>query len=346
MKCLEKRGGGEPLPRSDERLDQRRPLSPGTRLNQRYSVERLLGGGAVSVTYAGMDEMFRRRIAIREYFPGKLALRLPDSPAVFPRETAQGRAFLTGADAFYGEADKLLLIAGSENVLDVRDRFFENGTAYMITDLYEGMSLKSYLRMSGRRLSDRELCYLLSSLSDGLLVVHSLSMLHGDIRPESIFLQAEGPAKLVDFGAAKAAALGGEADYSGRAMDPWTDIRALGETLFYARSGKRPPAAAEVTEADMAALPPAFRATFFSMLTSDRRKRFQNVFDLQHAANGIDIPKVRPVINRGLFERYAAALEERAKSKRRNLIAAAVFGGVALLLIGTLVYLVIRRICA
>ena len=65
-------------------------LKPGTLLHGKYLVGRVLGRGGFAVTYLGMQTALGNRVAIKEYFPGELAARDPNTSQVLPRHTEDG----------------------------------------------------------------------------------------------------------------------------------------------------------------------------------------------------------------------------------------------------------------
>ena len=311
--------------------DQKRPkgaLALNTVLRGRYTVGRALGGGGLAFTYAAYDQKAKRAVSVREFFPGAFARRAPDGQAVSAPDAASGAKLVAGADAFYEEAGALMGVVGCTNVAGVRDRFFENGTAYAVGDLYEGMSLTEYLRYSRRSLSPGELNWLIHGLSDGLLVVHSLGWGHGGVSGEHIFLTEEGVPVLMGFQGAAAAM---EARTEG--FDPREDLRALGTTLLnaYAGEGAGPEAA-----------PKALVPVFTGLMSDDERLRFQSVFQLMHLLNAVDAPMERPVADSSLPERFRRGEEARQRLARRNLILAAVISAVVLALTAALVILLTR----
>ncbi len=318
-------------------------LPEGTALRGRYTVLRALGGGALGLTYACYDRQSRENVAVREFFPEKLCERAEHGLNVSPRGMAAGQAFIAGADEFYAEYGKLMSVRGSTNVVDVRDCFFENCTAYAVTELYDGMDLLTYLRLRGTFLSAGEAVFLLQQLTDGLIVVHSLSMLHGDISARNVFLVKNGPAKLIDFGAARPYLADEPVHADGTTDEPWTDIRALGETVYYACTGYRAPEPNIAAAGTLSPLPAPLRGTLLPMLTDDPRVRFSSVFELFHAVNGIDVPAVRPELPEGSVEQYALTLRAERDKLLQNRRIAFVYGALALLLVGVLLYLLVTH---
>jgi HAMP domain-containing protein len=134
-------------------------------------------------------------------------------------------------------------------------RFFEaNRTAYMVLEYERGQSLKAW-RKKRDNVAETTIVSLLAPLLDGLAVVHQAGYLHRDIKPDNIYVRDEdGSLVLLDFGAARQTAVekaemgtvvtpgyGPIEQYAGGGRQgPWTDIYAMGATLFWLITGKKP----------------------------------------------------------------------------------------------------------
>src|SRR4029079_9180111 len=126
----------------------------------------------------------------------------------------------------------------------------------MVMRFERGQNFEEWLRDLGRPPSQPELDGIVTPILEALEMMHSKSFLHRDIAPDNIIVRADGSPVLLDFGAARRAvaemsrSLTGivKAGYSpheqyssdGRLQGPWTDIYALGGTLYLAVTGKAP----------------------------------------------------------------------------------------------------------
>ena len=137
-------------------------------------------------------------------------------------------------------------------------RYFRaNNTGYMVLHFEEGQSLKDWLKALGRAPRQNELDAILAPLLDALEMIHKADFLHRDIAPDNIIIRKSGDPVLIDFGSARgeiashsktvsALVKPGYSPYeqyaeTSRQQGPWTDIYALGATLYHAVTGKRPP---------------------------------------------------------------------------------------------------------
>src|SRR5436189_1057119 len=138
----------------------------------------------------------------------------------------------------------------------------------------QGRSFEDWLRDLGRLPTQEELDRIVAPLLDALEMMHAENFLHRDIAPDNIIIRADGSPVLLDFGAARRAvaersrALTGivKAGYSpheqyatdGRLQGPWSDLYALGGTLYRAVTGKPPEEATLRFDEDH--MPPAAQA--------------------------------------------------------------------------------------
>lgn len=273
------------------------PLPVGTSLHRRYSVRSLTRVYGCTLMYAGFDYVAGQPVSILEFFPASIAFRQPGTMTVSPKARAHGELFFIGLEAFQRQYGKLLQTIGSPNILSVFDVFFENGTAYAVTEPPRGATLSAYLHVQKRPLSDGELVYIARALTDALLVAHACNTLHFAISEDTILLCPDGTVKLVDFAAGrmtieKARAMKDDA--------PEADILALGETLYraYVGAGRTEP------------IPRSLTALFDGMLGQSPSLRFASVFDLRYTVESIDIPPVRPNVTDANLPLYENAVRQ------------------------------------
>lgn len=229
-------------------------LAIGTELADEYRIERVLGAGGFGITYLAEDVPLARSVTLKEYFPADFAVRVEDSSAV-PRSEASRPDFTWGLDRFVDEAQALAKF-DHPNIVKVYRYFRANGTAYMALKWEEGQSLKTWLAELGRTPRQAEIDAVLGPLLDALEVVHAEDFLHRDIAPDNIIVRTDGSPVLIDFGSARgdlaqrsrtvsALVKPGYSPYEQYAEDSarqgaWTDVYALGATLYHLVSGKRP----------------------------------------------------------------------------------------------------------
>ncbi len=230
-------------------------LSPGFQLFE-YRIDAVLGQGGFGITYLATDVNLNARVAIKEYLPGDYATRASDH-SVSPRWAADSDFYLSGLESFLVEA-RTLATFRHPNIVRVA-RFFEaHRTAYMVLEYERGKPLKQWWERH-RATPEPQLLSLLHPLLDGLALVHESGYLHRDIKPDNIYVRKEdGSLVLLDFGAARQTAGGAQqvADvvtpgyappeqYDGGPQGPWTDIYALGATLYWMVTGSKPAPAPE-----------------------------------------------------------------------------------------------------
>ena len=158
--------------------------------------------------------------------------------------------------SFRKEGRNLASLGSCPSIVQCSDYFEENGTGYLVMEYIEGQSLRAILRShreNGKSFSEASLILLLNNLLKGLKEVHKAGIQHMDIKPNNIHVrETEGvdglsDPVLLDFSASRSqtghstgsSLLVGTAPYApieqmherGN-IGPWTDIYALGITLY------------------------------------------------------------------------------------------------------------------
>lgn len=230
-------------------------LQNGTELVGDYRIERVLGAGGFGITYLADEIALGRSVTIKEYFPSDFAARAQEGDAA-PRSEGCSGDYRWGLDRFIEEAQTLAKF-NHPNIVRVYRYFRANNTGYMVLHFEEGQSLKGWLKGLGRAPRQKELDAIVAPLLDALELIHKADFLHRDIAPDNIIIRKDGTPVLIDFGSARgeiasasktvsALVKPGYSPYeqyaeTSRQQGPWTDIYALGSTLYHAITGKRPP---------------------------------------------------------------------------------------------------------
>jgi len=286
--------------------DSLNPLAPGTAIGK-YEIVTVLGQGAFGITYSARDTQLHRAVAVKEYMPVYFAARQADH-SVLPRSTRVAEDFRWGRERFLAEARTLAQLEKAPGVVNVYDFLEINGTAYMVMELASGETLEARLKRE-RQLPQPAIEQILYPLLDGLERVHEAGFLHRDIKPANILLDRDGRPTLIDFGAARIALQGrtqamtaiytpGYAafeQFTSARQGPWTDIYALGATLYHCALGVLPPAATDrmiedammpVAEAGKGRLSPTLAAAIDRALTLKASDRPQSIDDWRRVLSG------------------------------------------------------------
>ncbi len=252
-------------------------LPPGTRIDD-YEVRQWLGGGGFGLTYLARDRQLDLLVALKEFFPADCATRTADGAVVARSDGAPGEqaeAFASGLERFIAEA-RALANFRHPHIVRVLRHLRARGTAFIVMEYEQGEPLSRWLPRQ-RPLREAAVMALASPLLAGLEAVHAAGFLHRDIKPDNIYIRADGSPVLLDFGAARRLTPGGamtnlispgfaplEQYHSQGEQGPWTDLYALGGVLYWMVTGRRPVEAAARVEHDPqapaaeAALPGAF----------------------------------------------------------------------------------------
>jgi len=206
----------------------------GTVLSGRYRLEAKLGSGGMSTVYLARDDTLDRAVAVK----------------VMHREMSEQADQL---ERFRQEARAVAKLS-HPNVVAVIDAGEDGGHPYIVFEYVEGETLKQRIARIGALDPQEALAYAIE-IARGLTVAHARNMVHRDIKPQNVLIDAEGRAKLTDFGISRQleqdgmTATGrvlGTTDYvapeqaMGHPVDPRSDIYSLGVVLYEMLIGQVP----------------------------------------------------------------------------------------------------------
>ena len=239
-------------------------LTPGTLLRGgAYRVERALSSGGFGNTYVVTNLNFDVVCAMKEFFMKGINLR--DGNTVTVSVPDNRPSFDAQRDKFKKEAQRLWKLQ-NDHIVKVHDLFEENGTVYYVMDFIDGESLGERLKRLGRPLTEDELLPLLRQALDALESVHRQQIWHLDIKPANMMVNRQEQLYLIDFGASKqlhtsdghsvatSSAMAftpgyaplEQTDQNFRLFGPWTDLYALGASVFKLLTDQTPPSASEI----------------------------------------------------------------------------------------------------
>ncbi len=288
-------------------------LKEGVILRGRYVVGKVLGKGGFGITYLCYDLKENRRVAIKEYLPDTLAHRNSGETRVSIYDGEKEGFFKSGAQKFFDEAKLVSRFNGNPNIISVYEFFYENNTTYFAMEYLDGVDFKTYISQHGGRLNEGEVLYVANKVTEALMIIHSAGILHRDISPDNVFICSNGNIKLIDFGAARQVV--GEASKSMSVIlkqgfapleqyqkkgkqGPWTDIYALGASMYYAIKGEVPEDAMTRLEDDRLDLNGVSAETgvlIRRMLAPKASDRPQSVIELKNAFFALEY-KMRPTV--------------------------------------------------
>src|SRR3989304_1020222 len=158
----------------------RMALAIGLRLGP-YEIVAPLGAGGMGEVYRARDTRLDREVAVK-VLPEQLA-RDPLALARFEREA------------------KAVAALSHPNILAIYDVGSHNETAYVVTELLEGETLRQ--RLGRAAISWRQAVEITVSIADGLSAAHAKGVIHRDLKPANLFITTAGHVKILDFGLAR-----------------------------------------------------------------------------------------------------------------------------------------------
>ena len=229
-------------------------LDPGTIIANRYYLGKVIGHGGFGITYLGFDLMLQRVIAVKEFFPGGLVTRQPGMTQISVYSGTLSEAYRKNLKSFLDEARQLARVQYVNGIVKVYDCVIENGTGYIVMEYLKGETYRDILARE-KTLETAQVKEVALQVLRTLKSIHALGIIHRDISPDNLFRRDDGTVCLIDFGAARFASSVANQDLTvllkrGYAPEeqylpdgkqgPWTDIYAVGATMYKMLTGSRP----------------------------------------------------------------------------------------------------------
>jgi eukaryotic-like serine/threonine-protein kinase len=207
----------------------------GTVLSGRYRLESKLGSGGMSTVYLARDETLERWVAAKV-----LHREISDQPDQIERFRREARAVAQ---------------VSHPNVVAVIDAGEDGGRPYIVFEYVDGQTLKQCIDEHDRGLPLDEATAYAIEVGRGLAAAHARRLIHRDVKPQNVLIDADGRAKVTDFGIAreleqdgltKTGRVLGTTDYvspeqaMGQPVDARSDIYSLGILLWEMLTGEVP----------------------------------------------------------------------------------------------------------
>lgn len=208
-------------------------LNPGTYLRERYEILEKIGSGGMSVVYKAKCHTLNRLVAIK----------------VLKEEFVSDENFVS---KFKMEAQAAARLS-HPNIVNVYDVVDEENLHYIVMELIEGITLKSYIEKK-ELLDSKEAIGIAIQVAQGIAAAHEQHIIHRDIKPQNMIISKDGKVKVADFGIARAvssqtvnsSAAVGSVHYispeqaRGGYCDERSDIYSFGITLYEMVTGRVP----------------------------------------------------------------------------------------------------------
>lgn len=164
------------------------PLAPGTLLHDgRYQIIDVIDRNELVITYLADSNQLHRQVIVKEFYPSMLCDRDQASNRLMAKSLPAAQDMSRLCTIFLEDAVNNSKVSAT-NVSAVIDVFKENSTAYYVTEHIEGQTLESILKES--LLPTFQAVRYISRIAESLATIHSLGLLHLNVRPENIIIRA------------------------------------------------------------------------------------------------------------------------------------------------------------
>jgi len=206
----------------------------GTQLSGRYRLDEKIGAGGMSTVYRALDLTLERDVAVK----------------IMHREIAADSDHL---ERFRREARAVAQLS-HPYIVSVIDAGEDQGRPYIVFEYVEGETLKERIRRMGRLPIAEAVAYAVE-IARALGYAHQRHIVHRDVKPQNVLIDAEGSAKVTDFGIARTldqegltadGRVLGTTDYVspeqalGHKVTGQSDLYSLGIVLFEMLAGEVP----------------------------------------------------------------------------------------------------------
>ena len=304
-------------------------LPIGYRLHDRYVIGRTEDYDGDTATYIAYDWKSSKAVHLKEYLPENGCSRADESCAVIPKTGAE-KHYRASLETFNKTYNNLRNIV-SKSMIEVSDCFQDNNTGYAVVQLFDGISLKDFLKLKNGTLTWKQCKLLLYPVMDVLEEMHKKGIVHRGVSPETIFINRHGEIKLGGYATPAVRTKGTEyqarlypgysanEQYTGTGtQSPGTDVYAIAAVIYRCLTGITPQTAESrkgfdrlLSVAELNATVPHYVSNAISLaMVVDQDGRTNSIENLRHGLQN------EPIDNGSFFDLENINFEAQDEEKK------------------------------
>lgn len=270
MKCMSDKGDRKQCPFCGYVNDNRNPYESAREsliLQDKYIVGNRLSENAESICYIGYDIKNNSKVHIREFFPSEICVRAEDGISVAGKESCDEKFELLKND-FLNYFRSLAKVRDIDAVVPVYDIFTDNGTAYVISETVDGITLLEFIKRNNHPLDWDTAKILFMPIISAFSRLSRTGVLHLAVNPASLIIGRTGKMYISNFSTPNLRQLGVFSDFEfnkgftapeqyikNYELTQATDVYGLTASLFFALVSFPPKDASERGSDDRLLIP-------------------------------------------------------------------------------------------
>lgn len=266
----------------------------------KYRIRSIISVSELAIVYAARNEAEGIRCVVKEFCPGRLVYRGKDGLTLRRKAGVAADKYAVLWNSFLNEGE-LLEKCDHPGIVRCLDRFEQNGTAYIVMEYCEGVTLDKYIAARKAEITPQFFYKTMIPFIDVLDYLHKSGIIHRDLKPGNLMIGSDGGCKLLDFGSA---VTNGDA----KEMRPILTTAGYSPLELYSEQSCQGPVS------DIYSLAAVLYFCCCGQAPTDVRKR---LFENRQELVGAEMKRAWPFLSRAIDRGLAVSVDKRRSSLGR-----------------------------